>query len=290
MSKHGKKKKNYWFLLLLLLTCIIVVPCVVIYDVFLNADTEPMEEEPTTTVATTTTEPTTLSTTTATTTTESVATSATVPTQTVSTASTATGKTTAGTTSAPATSASMPDTLFIGDSRTDGLSLYGKIDGATFFAKTSLNAFKILGNAIEVKGYGTLTLEQLLEKKQFKTVYIMLGINEIGYNINTVVGKYQTLLDAVKSRQKDAKIVIQSTFYVTKAAQSEKRGITNPRIRELNTKLAALADNTRVFFIDLNPLYDDGDGNLGSQYTKDGIHFYSKYYPMWRDYLIAHPV
>lgn len=185
---------------------------------------------------------------------------------------------------------SFADTLFIGDSRTDGLRMYGKISDATFFAATSMSVFKVWDNAISVADMGNVKLETVLTSHQYKTVYVMLGINEIGYPRQSIVDHYKVLVQRVQQLQPNATIIIQSTIHVTTAKQNKQNGITNTNIDDLNKRLNALADGKTVFFLDINPIYDDKNGALDKKYTGDGVHFYSRYYPMWRDYLDANRI
>ena len=77
------------------------------------------------------------------------------------------------------------DALFIGDSRTDGLYTYGNMSGkTTFFAKDALSVFKIFD--LEVPFHtpdAQTTSEKLLDvlgAKQYRKIYICIGVNELG--------------------------------------------------------------------------------------------------------------
>lgn len=179
-----------------------------------------------------------------------------------------------------------PDTLFIGDSRTVGLSLYGQISGADFFSANTMSSFNVLTSKVNMLGLGETTLEKLLNKKTYTTIYVMFGINEIGSTTDAIVARYQALLDKLTTLQPRANIILQSTFHVRDDKQNEKNGLTNKRIDALNTRLAALADNTTVYYLNVTPVFDNENGAMDKQYSTDGIHCYSKNYPLWRDYLM----
>ena len=76
------------------------------------------------------------------------------------------------------------DALFIGDSRTVGIAEYGSLKNATYFADVGLNVYVAQTKAVAVKNVGTVTLPQLLSQKTFGKVYIMLGINELGNDLD----------------------------------------------------------------------------------------------------------
>lgn len=265
---------RYSFTILLILSSLIIVPACRLSQISNTGKT---------TVPSDTTAATTAATTTATTTAATVVTT------------TTTG--TAAPTSAPDSSrtVSFPHTLFIGDSRSVGLKEYGKLSDATFFCSVGLNAYKITSETVEVSGFGKLKLESLLSQAQFDQVYIMLGINELGYNLDSTVQKYRDLIALVQSKQPNAKVIVNSTLHVTKDCNDISTGskaiFTNERINDFNTLLAALADNQTVFYLDINPAFDDAGGHMTADYAAgDGIHIKAKYYLLWRDYLDTHRI
>lgn len=280
---------RYSFTVLLVLSCLIVVPACRLSE-WKDSNTT---ADPTTT--TTTTEATTTTTTEPTTTTTTTTTVTTVTTTTTTTTATTTTTTKKPTTDTTANSGTVafPDTLFIGDSRTVGLMEYGKLTEADFFCSVGMSSYKIWKDTVKVKGVGNVTLSQMLKKKSYKYVYIMLGINELGYGLDSTVGKYRELIDGVKKALPNAKIIVNSTLHVTKACNDIKTGnkaiFTNSRIDQFNSMISALADNETVFYLDLNPAFDDGNGHMNADYAAgDGIHIRGKDYLRWRDYLDTH--
>lgn len=179
------------------------------------------------------------------------------------------------------------DVLFIGDSRTVGLATYGKIEGATYFARTSMNvknAFQDKRSETEKSG---LNLTEFLKEYQFGKIYILLGINEIGYSYSWILNHYATLLQTVQDLQPNAIIIIQSNMHVTqKKSDANPKTFNNSRINELNKRLAALADHNKIFYVDFNEVFDDKNGTLNPDYTGDGVHLRAKYYKLWRDWLL----
>ncbi len=291
-----KKFLQHSYMILLILTCVIIVPTALLLQ---SCGNEPIDEptDPITTtteaVVTTTTSSVAPVTTTAVSGEEDATTTTT--TTTTSGAPTTT-KTTASTTFPNAgDTVSFADTLFIGDSRTVGLRDYGKISDATFFCAVSLSSNNLLTKAIEVSGYGEIKLSSLLEKKQFKTAYIMLGINEIGGTLSGIAQKYQKIIDAIREKQPDTLIIVQSTLHVTKTRHENeiaKGGyFNNNRINDLNTHLAGLANGTTVRYLDMNPMFDDEYGcMMADAAAGDGIHIKAKYYLLWRQYLDEHRI
>lgn len=177
------------------------------------------------------------------------------------------------------------DALFIGDSRTVGLSEYAPYKGATYFASVGMSAHSALSTKVSVPSVGKLTLTQLLNSKSFGKIYIMLGINELGYRFDTIISKYTELLETVKDLQPDAIIYIEANLHVTKTKSDGDSIINNKAIDVLNESLSKLADGERTFYIDVNEIFDDGDGNLDSSYTSDNAHILGKYYAEWGQWI-----
>jgi len=131
------------------------------------------------------------------------------------------------------------DALFIGDSRTVGIAEYGNLKNATYFADVGLNVYVAQTKAVAVKNVGTVTLPQLLSQKTFGKVYIMLGINELGNDLDDITAKFSSLIDAVRAAQPNAIVYVEANLHVGPSRSSTDATFNNPRINRLNEKLAA---------------------------------------------------
>ena len=180
------------------------------------------------------------------------------------------------------------DALFIGDSRIAGFAIYAKIPTATYFGRPSMNVTNAFSDKpSETEDTSNYTLSQLLTERQFGKIYILLGINEIGYDYSWIVNNYSKTLDYIKLLQPNAKIVIISNLHVTKAkSDANPKTFSNERIDELNSRLKNLADNQTIYYLDCASIFDDASGGLNPEYTGDGIHFYGKCYKMWREWML----
>ena len=59
------------------------------------------------------------------------------------------------------------DALFIGDSRTVGLSEYGRLSGATYFADVGMSCYSVFQTTVNVPGIGSTDLTSLLHSRSF---------------------------------------------------------------------------------------------------------------------------
>ena len=196
------------------------------------------------------------------------------------------------TSTVPATQAEKADfskVLFIGDSRTVGLKEYTDLP-SDFFCDVGLSARNSLKKTIPVEGVGKVTLEQLLAKKQYTRVYIMLGINEIGGRLESIVNNYKDVIDFVKAKQPNATIVIMANLHVTKERSDSDASINNEAINNFNNEVKKFADGKTIFYIDVNSVFDDKDNALKNDMTSDNVHLYAKYYKEWAAWIQAQPL
>lgn len=186
---------------------------------------------------------------------------------------------------APVEEAYFDTALFIGDSRTVGFSLYGRLGKADYFADVGMSSFNLFQKSVKDNGFESQTLRSLLQTKHYQTIYIMLGINEIGYPLNSIEKKLTEVLEEIHNLQPDAILVLEANLGVTKAKEAKSPLISMQRIRELNQMIADHADGIQTFYLDVNPYFADEDGYLRSDVTSDGTHPYATEYKNWAIWL-----
>ena len=218
----------------------------------------------------------------------------TTETTTTTTDSTATSYSTAATSNATIESAAVPvsdeyfdDACFIGDSRTQGLMMYSSPEKATFYAIRGMNVASFFNDkAFEKK---TMTAEKMLQKKKFGKIYIMLGLNELGWTqVDSFIKRYGELVDSVKKSQPDAKIFIQSILPVSAAKSKSHPSFNNPRILKYNRLIYDMCVQKKVIYLNVRKSVEDKKGNLPAEATTDGIHMNKTYCDKWMDYLRMH--
>ncbi len=180
------------------------------------------------------------------------------------------------------------DALFIGDSRTVGLRDYTDLsEHADFYCETSLTVYKVMEE--DFKGLGTI--EEALLKKDYGKIYIMVGINELGRGTTEdFMSKYTEMVDALHLLAPDAKIIIQGVMRVTGKKSGDDAIFNNNNINARNNAIATLADNEHIFYIDVNEVVCDEEGNLKEDYTFDQIHLLGVYNDLWKQFLLEHGV
>ena len=182
------------------------------------------------------------------------------------------------------------DALFIGDSRTVGLYEYGGLGNAEVFAHSGMSIYKVFDEEFTLQSGEETTLENALQTRQFGKVYIMLGINELGYDFNQTVERFSEAIMLIRELQPDALIFIQANLHITNKKSEELDLFNNTNINKFNQAIAELADEKQVFYLDVNPLYDDGEGGLSEEFTTDHAHILGKYYVDWVDFILQNAV
>ncbi len=175
--------------------------------------------------------------------------------------------------------------LFVGDSRTVGIGKYARIEGAEFFASTGMSVYQVFSKAVDMTHQKGVLLEDLLAERSYDRIFVMLGINELGFNTERTVKTYGQVIARLQELQPQAYIHIQANMHVTKAKSDSDKLYNNTNIDRLNTALSSLANHKSVFFMDVNPAFDDENGGLQDDMTGDGVHLYSKHYTAWADWL-----
>ncbi|WP_017301115.1 GDSL-type esterase/lipase family protein [Nodosilinea nodulosa] len=129
----------------------------------------------------------------------------------------------------------------------------------------------------------------LLDKTSPEEVFIMVGINDLiwGGSEADLVYNVRMMVTYLHQTHPQARVVVQSILpHGGAAATWEGRdrlmAIPPDRIRTVNTQLKAVATETGADYLDLYPLFVNGDGYLRADLTTDGLHLNQNGYLVWR--------
>lgn len=181
------------------------------------------------------------------------------------------------------------DAAFIGNSLTEGLFFYTDIgDLADGFYSTGLNVSSAQEEAFIEGGY---TLEQKLSSKSYGKIYIMMGLNEIGWPDPEVFAEYYAdLINLVRRACPGAVIYVQSILPVSAERSAQGDDINNENIREFNGYIQKMAERNGWVYLNVWEAIANDDGVLDADATPDGIHFGTHYMEKWLEYLRHHAV
>ena len=193
--------------------------------------------------------------------------------------------------SAPVTDDYFADALFVGDSRTEGLSLYSGLNTATFYTHKGLMVDTIFTKPVVKMGDETVTIMKALESQKFSKIYIMLGVNELGWAYESVfIDRYARIIDELKRLEPGARIYVQSIMPVTASRSSDGGVYTNERIRLYNELILKMCEEKEVYYLNVAEAVQNASGVLPEEAAVDGIHLKPSYCVKWLDYLKSHTV
>ncbi len=191
------------------------------------------------------------------------------------------------------------DAVFIGDSVSMALSFYNMATScfgdATFLTSGSLsagNALWALDNPKSVhptfRGQ-KVTLADGVAMSGKKKVYLMLGVNEIGWATPAqCLESLKAVVDTILAKTPDAQFYMQSVTPL-----SYDRGhLTMKGVNEYNSLLSELCKERGWYYIDVASVFKNEKGYLIPEYCSDlhdmGIHFNNEACKIWADYLYNH--
>lgn len=186
------------------------------------------------------------------------------------------------------------DAMFIGDSRMVAFYDYLDLkDTADFYCQDGYALYDwVRGKSILCKNTNRAeNLNQVLQNKKYGKVYIMLGMNDLGYGNTEIFRKrIDSLIEEIKKTQPDAIIYLLGMLHFSKGRSDSSDVYNNININDKNIELAKAADGKQIFYIDVNPLFTDKKGYLKEGLSADGCHMYGVYYEKWYKYLKEHVV
>lgn len=185
------------------------------------------------------------------------------------------------------------DAVFLGDSRTLGIADYAGLDGADFFCDNGMTIYKLLEDAgVTYQKTGEkMDLKKVLQERAYGKIYIMLGMNELGYGDTPMYLKqYLKVIRQIQEWQPGVIIYVMANLHVSQEKNNMETEFNNININDKNVASARLANGRDVFYLDCNPLFTDEEGYLQAELTFDGVHLYAQHYDKWRDFLFEHGV
>lgn len=176
---------------------------------------------------------------------------------------------------------------FIGDSRTQGLILYNGLKKVQDYSYIGLAVDTAVTKKFIKNSDGEeITLLQDMQNKNIKTVYIMLGVNELGWSYPQVFKlKYKELIEEIRKVKPDCKIYVQSIIPMTKSKSDNDKIFNNKNVANFNQLIKEVAKEENVTYLDVQSALVDNQGYLPEEASTDGIHLDVEYCEKWLDYL-----
>lgn len=183
------------------------------------------------------------------------------------------------------------DAAFVGDSITEGIKLYEIMGNASVVAARGINLDTVFTDDQIRTAAGNTTVLGALEAANPKKIYIMFGANGVGWFTPEHFTKvYTQFVQSVKKQHPDSQIFLQSILPVTQEFDDSRDDISNAKINQYNELVVNIAEAEDVYYLDVASAIKDEKGCLPEDSNGDGMHFGTKYYNKWFDYLKTHTV
>lgn len=183
----------------------------------------------------------------------------------------------------------MDDSFFensaiLGNSLVEGLRLYSNMKSITYFSDTSVSVVSATQTRTKRLKNGQMgTLVQALCQDPHDKIYIELGINEIGSDVNYFIDIYGQMLDTIIAAQPDAEIYVLSVLPVTQKKSDSSTVFNMTRVNMYNEALYQLAADKQCHYMDVCSALQGDDGYLPSGWSGDGVHLHAQYYSVWEN-------
>jgi hypothetical protein len=158
--------------------------------------------------------------------------------------------------------------IVVGDSVTEGLSLYGWLSDDQVFSKVGASILN--GDSLFSKAAATYP----------KKAFFAFGMNDMGNyrgNAEAFTSDYVDLLQSFHKKSPKTKIYICGISTPSKKAQKHKKSIR--KYKEFNAALKKMCKKHGYVYIDVHDILEKHP----DLYAEDGIHADTGYYPYWLD-------
>ena len=183
------------------------------------------------------------------------------------------------------------DTVFLGDSRTEGFYLYSGLEEGMYLYAVGATVESVFTKPTQETEAGKVPMLDALAELECGKVYIMLGANELGWPRSEAFhDQYGKVIDRIREDHPDAEVVIQSILPVSAVQESKGSYVNNGRIQTYNAILEELALEKECPYLNVSEAVTGEDGCLRPELTTDGIHLNTAGCKEWLNYLKTHAV
>ncbi|MCW5923064.1 MAG: hypothetical protein KIS77_12005 [Saprospiraceae bacterium] len=158
-------------------------------------------------------------------------------------------------------------------------------------SQTSLCEWQeLLGDSIRVLNRGISgdyvngvwgRLGEVLRHKPLK-IFLLIGVNDLflGNEPEAIEARYREIVQKIRRDSPDSELILQSVLPVNGTVRSLPAG--NVEIQALNVRIAQIAKDYALPYVDLYSQLTDVSGDLSARFTDDGIHLNGMGYLVWK--------
>lgn len=184
------------------------------------------------------------------------------------------------------------DVVFLGDSRTEGFHLYSGLKTGTYLCSVGATVESVFTKKDwPADGKDKVPLLDALAETPCGKVYLMLGINELGWSkTETFHDQYAKVIDRIREDHPEAGIVLQTILPVSARQDAKGSYVNNERIKVYNQVIRTLAEEKECALVDVAEALAGEDGCLPGELNFDGVHLNPAGCRIWLEYLRTHGV
>ncbi len=173
------------------------------------------------------------------------------------------------------------DIVFVGNSLTHGCEWH------ELFGMPNIKNRGINGDIVE----GIMERIDPVVNGHPAKIFLLVGVNDVSHNltadsVSTAIGQ---LIDYIRTKTPQTKLYVQSLLPINNSFKRYKAIFGKEQvIRDINTRVSAMADDKGFTWINSRPIFADKDDNLDPRWTNDGLHLLGEGYMQWRDFLLPY--
>jgi len=168
------------------------------------------------------------------------------------------------------------DIVFLGNSLTDGCEFN------ELFNNRHIKNRGITGDIVQ----GLIDRIEPIINGQPNKIFIMSGVNDVSHGVDgdSIARAMERLIIMIKKGSPRTKIYLQSMLPFNNDVREWKLLVGREQVVvDGNRALEQMARRQGVTWIDLYPLFVDGEGKLRRELTNDGLHLMGEGYLIWHD-------
>jgi len=124
-------------------------------------------------------------------------------------------------------------------------------------------------------------LPEILRHKPLK-IFLLIGVNDLafGNSVPEIEMGYRAIVQKIRTESPDTELYLQSVLPVNNDVRHV--GVKNIKVLELNIRIAQIARDFALPFLDIATPLKDSDGRLAAKFTEDGLHVNGMGYSVWK--------
>jgi beta-glucosidase len=169
--------------------------------------------------------------------------------------------------------------VFVGDSITEGWETTGGATWVKYYAPLKAANFGIAGDTWENVLWRMTRGE--LKGVHARVAVLMIGTNDVsrGEDVGEIASGVGQIISVLRERLPDTKILLLGIFPRDHQPDTEYRR----KIVDINSRIRALADDQKVFFLDIGNRFLDAEGHIPFEIMPDELHLSPKGYEIWAE-------